>query len=232
MNQCDYMKEPWFELLTKEVVASNKTRVADKMGINRSTLSAVFNGIGEYGKGTASTTRFELLFRNTFNLLPCSYTGENVGVTICRERALIPAPIHNPNAMRQWKACQECAHKPRPPKEPVVAPGVKPSTVGRLSGGTATSGEEAYQEGWDCIGGPMDNPYLAEDSHSDYWRTGYEQRKAFDRKQRDKFADPLFNAPAEKPQQAGIVDKVTLPLPEVGPPQPSAFGLVETKFKE
>lgn len=232
MNQCDYMKEAWFALLAKEVDASNKTRVADKMGINRATLSAVFNGIGEYGKGTASTKRFEILFRNTFNLFPCSYTGENVGATICRERALIPAPIHNPNAMHQWKACQECDNKPRPPKEQVVAKGVKPSTFGRLSGGKATSGEEAYQEGWDCIGGSMDNPYLVEDSRSDYWRTGYEHRKAFDLKQRDRFAKPLPDAPVEKPQQAGIVDKVTLPLPEVGPPQPSAFGPVETKFKE
>lgn len=233
MNHCKYMDEPWFALLQAEVAGSTKTWVAEQMGVNRATLSAVFNGIGEYGKGTASTKRFETQFRGAFNLLACPYNGENVGVTFCREHALGTAPTHNPNAIRHWRACQECAYKPRPPAaEPEGIKVVKPTNASRLNGGKATSGEEAYQEGWDCIGGPMDNPYPVEDSRNDYWRTGYEQRKAFDRKQREKFSKLSPEPPPEKPQQAGIVDTVTLPLPEVGAPQPSAFAQVETKFKD
>jgi hypothetical protein len=86
------------------------------------------------------------------------------------------------------------------------------SKVMDVKTGKATSGEEAYQEGWDSIGGPDDCPYPIDDSRSDYWDMGYKQRRDLDKKLRAKYGKGEV-------QQAGIVDKVTLPLPEVGGPQ-------------
>jgi hypothetical protein len=159
MKFCEYMDSDWFKALEREVNASNKTRVAEKMDVSRSTLSAVMNGIGEYGKGKASTVNFEREFRRAYEQLPCPYNGTNVGTAYCREHALSAAPTHNPLQMMHWQACQQCSHKPRP--VPAVAPASAQSIV-------ITKGD---------------------------------------------------SKPAEPAQQAGIIDKVTLPLPEVGAPQ-------------
>lgn len=221
MKFCEYMNSDWFKVLEREVGASNKTRVAEKMDVSRSTLSAVMNGIGEYGKGKASTVNFEREFRRAYEQLPCPYNGTNVGTTYCREHALSAAPTHNPLQMMHWQACQQCSHKPRP--APAAAPIQQIKVVATTTdarqrvvafNGKATSGDDAYEEGWNSIGGPNDNPYLTEDSRSDYWDTGYRQRRDFDKKQQRRIKQL-----DEPPQQAGIVDKVTLPLPEVGAPQ-------------
>ncbi len=207
MKFCKYMDSDWFNALQREVGASNKTRVAQKMGVSRSTLSAIVNGLGEYGKGTASTTNFEREFRRAYEQLECPHTGTKVGTVYCRENALCAAPTHNPLQMMHWQACQSCSNKPRPVR--VAAP----ASVGRT--GKATSGTEASDEGWNCIGGPMDNPYPEQDQRHDYWAQGFQQRREFDRKQRDR----LRSKHKEEVQQAGIIDKVTLSLPEVGGPQ-------------
>ncbi|NVM78876.1 hypothetical protein FHW83_004707 [Duganella sp. SG902] len=113
MKICEYMKEAWFASLTREVQASNKTRVAEKMGVSRSTLSAVFNGIGEYGKGTAGTEKFARLFLGAFGGLPCPYLGEGVSAQYCEEISQGKPPTHNPAAMRHWQACQQCEYMPK-----------------------------------------------------------------------------------------------------------------------
>ena len=170
MKTCEYMKAPWFADLARAIEATNKTVVAAKMGVNRSTLSAVVNGIGEYGKGTASTAKFQRQFQWAFGQMPCTYTGKNIDISYCRQHALVPAPMHNPMALRHWQGCQKCENKDRLAvidAKALPKPGVVPGKKQR-------------------------------------------ERKTTD-------ADVLTKG--EKPQQAGLIDKVTLPLPEVGGPQ-------------
>ncbi|MFZ6775827.1 MarR family transcriptional regulator [Undibacterium sp. Ji83W] len=156
MKHCEYMDSDWFKAMKVEVDATNKTVVAGKMQVNRSTLSAVMNGIGEYGKGKASTNGIELQFRRAFEQLECPHTYKIIGVAVCRENALCAAPTQNPRQMMHWQACQSCPHKPAPLSK-VIAPKAK--------------------------------------------------RPA------------MRQAASEPVQQAGIIDKVTLPLPVVGGPQ-------------
>ncbi|MFZ3004174.1 MAG: hypothetical protein WA071_27930 [Undibacterium umbellatum] len=219
MKHCEYMDSDWFKALTVEAATTNKTVVARKMQINRSTLSAVMNGIGEYGKGKASTSGVELQFRRAFEQLECPHTFKIIGITTCRENALGAAPTHNPRQTMQWQACQACPHKPAPIQAPEKAKATKKAKekafATTVRPGSATSGTAAEQEGWDCTGGPMDNPYPIEDQRHDYWELGYKSRREFDRKQKERFRK-IFK---EDVQQAGIIDKVTLPLPEVGGPQ-------------
>lgn len=158
-----YMDTSWFAGLMDEVARTSKTAVAKKLNVDRTTISCVCNGSGEYGNGRASTKAIETAYRQHFEQLVCPHTQTQVGVTHCIEVALRVAPTHNPMQMQQWQACQQCQHKPKP--MPVKEPVAKQSR--RLSDSTQ--------------------------SHRP------QETKAM--------------------QQAGIVDKRTLPLPEVGGPQ-------------
>ena len=42
----------------------------------------------------------------------CPGTGGEMPVSECQRLANGPAPTHNPQAMRIWKACQSCPFKP------------------------------------------------------------------------------------------------------------------------
>lgn len=155
MKFCEYMHSDWFKGLEREVANSTKADVAKKMGVKRSRLSCVMNGLGAYGSGAASTAHMERDYRRTFEQMECPHSGQSVGIGICRENALCAAPTHNPRQMMQWQACQQCAYKPKP---------------------------------------------LAEAA---------QKKKALN----------IRAVTAEPTQQAGIIDKVTLPLPVVGGPK-------------
>jgi hypothetical protein len=216
MTWCEYMNADWFKALQREIAASNITQVALKMIVDRATVSAIVNGLAAYGKGTAKTTNFERKFRQAYEQLDCPYAGKQVGGAYCREQALCTAPTHNPLQMQHWQACQQCSHKPRP----VVIVAANKSSAGSqslASVGKAKSPTEAEDEGWYCIGSIQDNPYPIEDARSDYWDKGFNDRRAFDKKQSQRIKQKDGDAPFL--QQAGIIDTVTLPLPEVGAPQ-------------
>jgi len=109
-----YMAADWFVGLQREVKASTAAKVAERMGISRPTLSILLNGLGEYGKGTASTARIEMRYRQAFERIACVYDGQQVDIEHCREKALGKAPNHNPMKMHHWQACQGCKFKPKP----------------------------------------------------------------------------------------------------------------------
>ncbi len=153
----DYFNAAWFNDLVSEVNATSVTAVAAKMGVARSSLSVLVNGIGAYGSGKACTYNMEKRYRQAFEQIACPHTGSVIGMTVCRDMALRAAPSHNPIQMMHWQACQSCPNKPEPTLE-----AKKPLKVKIAS-----------------------------------------QRKTL----------------KDESQQAGIVDKVTLPLPEVGGPQ-------------
>ncbi|WP_316154753.1 MarR family transcriptional regulator [Cupriavidus sp. BIC8F] len=108
-----YMEAEWFEGLRREVKSGTQKAVADRMGISRSTLAIVLNGLGEYGNGKSSTVRIEMRYRQAFEQIECPFSGNQVGVEHCREKALGAAPTHNPLKMQQWQACQACQYRPK-----------------------------------------------------------------------------------------------------------------------
>ncbi|WP_422940997.1 hypothetical protein [Undibacterium sp. TJN19] len=210
----EYFSTDWFKALHAETKAKSISAVALKMGVARPTLSVFINGLGAYGDGSASPANLEIRYRKAYEQLTCPHTGSLVGATHCRETALRTAPSHNPMQMMQWQACQSCPHKPAPMQEPKATKTTSKKSARDIqtdgpATGKASSGSEAEDEGWHCIGGPMDNPYPIEDSRHDYWERGYKGRREFNKKLKDR----------DSVQQAGIIDTVTLPLPEVGGPQ-------------
>lgn len=126
MKFCNYMNSDWFKKLENEVKLSNKAAVATKMGISRSTLSAMMNGLAGYGTGQANTKNIETKYRQAYEQLTCSHTRDQVGIEYCRDIALSPAPTQNPIKMMHWQACQSCPHKPKAAqsKEPVQQAGI------------------------------------------------------------------------------------------------------------
>lgn len=126
-----YMVESWFIGLQREVKASTTAKVAERMGVSRPTLSILLNGLGEYGKGTASTARIEMRYRQAFERITCTYDGKQVDIEHCREKALGKAPNHNPMKMHHWQACQGCQYKPKPKAPPPVVVKRAPSKSGK-----------------------------------------------------------------------------------------------------
>ena len=125
-----YMSESWFELLQKRTEGQQRTQVAKTLGISPATLSQVLNGSGEYGKGTASTSRVADKVVHTFGRYVCPHLTEEVGgvsqeVTAdqCRAYAHRSAPS-TPRDMRHWQACNQCPHKAA--SAPPVARAVQP----------------------------------------------------------------------------------------------------------
>ena len=125
-----YMSESWFELLQKRTEGQKRTQVAKTLGISPATLSQVLNGSGEYGKGTASTSRVADKVIHTFGRYVCPHLTEEAGgvsqeVTAdqCRAHAHRSAPS-TPRDMRHWQACNRCPHKAAsaPPVARVVQP--------------------------------------------------------------------------------------------------------------
>ena len=125
-----YMSESWFELLQKRTEGQQRTQVAKTLGISPATLSQVLNGSGEYGKGTASTSRVADKVIHTFGRYVCPHLTEEAGgvsqeVTAdqCRAHAHRSAPS-TPRDMRHWQACNQCPHKAAsaPPVARVVQP--------------------------------------------------------------------------------------------------------------
>ena len=125
-----YMSESWFELLRLRTEGQKRTQVAKTLGISPATLSQVLNGSGEYGKGTASTSRVADKVVHTFGRYVCPYLTEEAGgvsqeVTAdqCRAHAHRSAPS-TPRDLLHWQACNQCPHKAAsaPPLARVVQP--------------------------------------------------------------------------------------------------------------
>lgn len=221
----------WIAVLRADVEATGSVTVtAERVGVSRGALSAILNRTptSPYVNGACSTAKIEARVMNTIGRILCPFMTEAMGSEHritgieCRDiSSREHAPTSSPRAMAHWRACQSCDKRVAPPPNSVVsAPRMtRPGYYGL--GGKADSGEAAYQEGWDCIGGPDDNPYLMEDSRYDYWITGMRQRREFNGTQRKRL-NKLYGL---EEQQAGIVDNVTLPLPEVGGPLVEAAGV-------
>ena len=162
----------WLRIVRADIEATKSiSKTAERIGVSRSALSQILNGIGHYGTGKASTATVEARVMNTIGMVACPFLSEyhsaehRITGLQCREFAYRSnPPTNSPREMQHWRACQDCSKRVNAaaPAKPALPPAKKIGKVGTVN-------NEIYEHG--------------------------------------------------DQQQAGIVDKVTLPLPVVGGPQ-------------
>lgn len=101
------------QLLTAAVAAAGKAgkaAVAERLGYGRSLISRVLSPNDKAGMSNALAQRVI----DIYHVIPvCPATGATQPRAECLRLASSPAPMHHPTAMRNWRICQTCAHKPR-----------------------------------------------------------------------------------------------------------------------
>lgn len=96
--------------LVKEAIKHHPRRkagVAIEIGYSRTALSRYMSG--SYGAGR----EIEEAIRERYLRIACPHRKIDITPDICRRTALAPCPTSNVTDVRQWKACQSCAHKPQ-----------------------------------------------------------------------------------------------------------------------
>lgn len=104
----------WLALLRQAVADANSagrggiSRVAARLGVTRSYVSQVLNGL----RANVPDAFVARVIDRLHVVAECPATGLPQPRSECRRLGLGAAPTHNPLAMRIWKACQQCPHKP------------------------------------------------------------------------------------------------------------------------
>lgn len=96
----------WLQLLKRAVNESSHQAVADKLGICRASVS-----LAARGKYPAKTDKIRARVLDVYARVLCPYTGSEITHAECRAMSSANTPTSSPQAMRQWRACQSCAHK-------------------------------------------------------------------------------------------------------------------------
>jgi hypothetical protein len=101
----------WLTLLSQAVADSSKAAVAEELGVSRPAISLLL-----LGKYPGKTDRMAARILDRYARVECPHTGKIVTPDHCR-RLAGPVPTSSPAALRQWRACQACPHKPQTTKE-------------------------------------------------------------------------------------------------------------------
>lgn len=96
----------WMTLLREQVEARNITAVAADLGVSRTAVSLVLSG-----KYPGKTDRMAARILDVFSRVHCPYSGGLVSPVECAQRSGA-MPTGSPGALRWWRMCQECEHKP------------------------------------------------------------------------------------------------------------------------
>lgn len=99
-------------LLAEAITAAGKggkAAVAIRLDYGRSLLSRVLSPNDPLQISEALAQRVI----DIYHVIPeCPATGAEQPRSECYRLSLGAAPMHNPGAMRIWKTCQNCPHKP------------------------------------------------------------------------------------------------------------------------
>ncbi|ANQ83665.1 hypothetical protein dqs_0589 [Azoarcus olearius] len=101
----------WRALLERAVSAAGVggiTKVADRLGVSRTYVSLVLSR----KKDPVPQAFVGRVINRLYVVAECPATGHPQPRSECSRLAKGAAPTHNPLAMRIWKCCQTCAHKP------------------------------------------------------------------------------------------------------------------------
>lgn len=91
----------------KEKLGTSYAKIARRIGYARPSLSLALSG--NYTGNTKTIADAYVSYRAQ---VLCPYATETVSRQYCRDHALADAPTHNPAALRHWRACQGCEHRP------------------------------------------------------------------------------------------------------------------------
>lgn len=98
----------WRTLFDDAIGRYGPVLLAAKLGYNNHTLVSRING----GHVAASEIFQRRVIDRLHIVAECPVSGLEQPRAECKRLALCPAPTHNPLAMRFWKVCQTCQHKP------------------------------------------------------------------------------------------------------------------------
>lgn len=107
----------WQSLLIAAVESAGRggvSRVAARLGVDRSYVSQVLNGL----RPTVPAAFIARVIDRLHVVAECPATLQPQPHAECRRLALGPAPTHNPLSLRIWQHCQRCAHRPHRPEDP------------------------------------------------------------------------------------------------------------------
>ena len=99
------------QLLVAAVAADKKGKagVALRLGCSRPLLARVLSP----ADACALSDKLAARVIDVYHVVRvCPATGGEMPVSECQRLAAGPAPTHNPQAMRLWKACRSCPFKP------------------------------------------------------------------------------------------------------------------------
>lgn len=102
------MSKAWLDLLRAEVEKTSRKAVAERLGVSRTAISLVMSD--KYG---ASTDNIAALVMETLGVTACPYLDKDITPRECQEHAGRAIPTSSPRAVRHWRACQTCQHKPQ-----------------------------------------------------------------------------------------------------------------------
>lgn len=100
--------DDWLTILRAQAAASSRQAVADALGVSRTAISLILNG--KY-PGRANNMAARVL--DVFSRFLCPHSGQMVSQAECAQRAAT-MPTSSPGALRWWRVCQTCPHKPQP----------------------------------------------------------------------------------------------------------------------
>lgn len=97
----------WMDMLKAEADRTSIGEVAERIGYSRTAISLVLSG--KYPGKTDKVAR--AVTRILAQSIACPYSGKDIPPEECRALSTRRAPTHNPQALGQWRACQQCQNK-------------------------------------------------------------------------------------------------------------------------
>ncbi|MGE4539239.1 MAG: LacI family transcriptional regulator [Desulfovibrio sp.] len=100
------MSADWLALLTEEAARTSITATARRLGYSRTSISLVL--AGKYPGGTDKMAARVL---EAFRRVVCPLLDKEVTPAECAKNGG-RVPTSSPAALRLWRACQTCPHRP------------------------------------------------------------------------------------------------------------------------
>ncbi|ADP87628.1 helix-turn-helix domain-containing protein [Nitratidesulfovibrio vulgaris] len=96
----------WLALLHKAVEGRTKAAVARELGVSRPSVSLLLAG-----RYPGRTDHMAARVLAVYGRIACPHLSADITTAQCRSMSG-PVPTSSPAAIRHWRACQACPHRP------------------------------------------------------------------------------------------------------------------------